>query len=66
MRRALEGLRGTSAVDVSLDRERAVVDYDPSAVTIPKMLEAIQGTVVLPRIRRAIGGGAPRRPRQAR
>ncbi|MFI5339729.1 MAG: hypothetical protein ACHQ7N_07815 [Candidatus Methylomirabilales bacterium] len=52
---------------MSLEREGAVVDYDPSALTVPMMVETIQRTVVLPRLRRAIGRTAgPRRGRQAR
>ena len=62
VRRALEGLRGVSAAEVSLERERALVDYDPQAVTIPQMVEAIQHSVVLPRLRRVIERTAHARP----
>jgi hypothetical protein len=41
-------------VNVSLERERAIVDYDPSVLTVPKMLEAIQRSVILPRLRRTV------------
>ena len=52
---------------MSLERERAVVDYDPNALTVPKMVEAIRRSVIMPRLRRAIGRTAgPRRGRQAR
>ena len=54
-----------SGVDVSLERERAIVDYNPEALTVPKMVAAIQRSVVLPRLRRAIERSTrPRRSRQ--
>ena len=43
-----------TVADVSLERERAIVDYDPSVLTVARMMEAIQGSVILPRLRRAI------------
>lgn len=56
-----------TVADVSLERERAIVDYDPSVLTVARMMEAIQGSVILPRLRRAIErtAGLPRN-RQAR
>jgi hypothetical protein len=56
-----------SDVEVSLERERALVDYDPDALMVPQMVEAIQRSVILPRFRRAIEHTArPRRGRQVR
>jgi hypothetical protein len=31
------------------------VDYDPQVLTVARMVEAVQGTVILPGLRRAIG-----------
>lgn len=56
-----------SAVEVSLEHESAIVDYDPDVLTVPKMVAAVQQSVVFPRFRRAIERTArPRRGRQAR
>jgi copper chaperone CopZ len=63
--RALEGLPGVSGATVSLERERAIVEYDPRALTVAGMLAAIRGSVLLPGVRRAIQRTArPRRGRQ--
>lgn len=54
-------------MDVSLERERAIVNYDPDALTVPKMVEAIQRSVVFPSLRRVIERTVrPRRGRQAK
>ena len=67
MKRALEGLPGAISARVSLEGERAIVDYDPRALTIARLLEAIRGTVVLPAVRRAIERTPrPRRGRPSR
>ncbi len=67
MQRALEGLPGAISARVSLARERAIVDYDPRALTIARMVEAIGDTVVLPAVRRAIQRTPrPRRGRPSR
>ncbi|MBI2114451.1 MAG: heavy-metal-associated domain-containing protein [candidate division NC10 bacterium] len=67
MQRALEGLPGAISARVSLARERAIVDYDPRALTIARMVEAIGDTVVLPAARRAIERASrPRRGRPSR
>jgi copper chaperone CopZ len=52
--RALEGLPGVTRAQVNLEGERATVDYDPHALTIARMVGAIQGTVILPGVRRAM------------
>jgi hypothetical protein len=53
-------------VKVSLEQEHALVDYDPNALTVAKMVKAIQRSVILPRFRRVIERTArPRRGRQA-
>ncbi len=52
MRRALEGLKGVTAVIVELDTGRAVVDYREGTLTDIQVIEAIQDTVVLPGLRR--------------
>ena len=64
MKRALEGLPGAISARVSLEGERAIVDYDPRALTIARLVEAIRGTVVLPAVRRAIQRTS--RPRSGR
>gem|GEM_PF-7103175 len=67
MKRALEGLPGATSARVSLGQERAIVDYDPRALSIARMLEAIRGTVVLPAVRLAIQRTSrPRSGRQPR
>ncbi len=67
MKRALEGLPGEISSRVSLREERAIVDYDPRALTIARLVEAIRGTVVLPAVRRAIERTSrPRRGRPSR
>jgi len=67
VKRALEGLPGATSARVSLGQERAIVDYDPRALSIARMLEAIRGTVVLPAVRRAIERTPrPRRGRPSR
>jgi copper chaperone CopZ len=67
VQRALEGLRGVISAGVSLEQERAVVDYDPRALTVARMLEAIRSTVLLPAVRRAIERSArSRRGRPSR
>ncbi|MEK6717100.1 MAG: heavy metal-associated domain-containing protein [candidate division NC10 bacterium] len=67
MKRALEGLPGAISARVSLEGERAIVDYDPRALTIARLVEAIRGTVVLPAVRRAIERTPhPRRGRPSR
>lgn len=67
MKRALEGLPGAISARVSLEGERAIVDYDPRALTIARLVEAIRGTVVLPAVRRAIQRTPrPRRGRPSR
>jgi hypothetical protein len=54
-------------VKVSLEHERATVDYDPSLLTAAQLEETIQYTVLLPRMRRLIERIArPRRSRSAR
>jgi hypothetical protein len=55
------------AVNVNLEREWATVDYDPGALPVPKMLEAIQRSVILSRFRRTVERVARgRRGRRAR
>jgi len=50
-------------VEVSLERERATVDYDPHVLTAARLIEAVGRTVVLPAARRAIERATrPRRP----
>lgn len=51
-------------MEVSLTRERAIVDYDPHVLTAARMIEAVGRTVVLPAARRAIERAA--RPRRIR
>jgi len=41
VKKALEGLKGVSRADVSLRSKEAVVVYDPTQVTVPQMLEAV-------------------------
>jgi len=41
VKKALEGLKGVSRADVSLRSKGAVVVYDPTQVTVPQMLEAV-------------------------
>ena len=41
VKKALEGLKGVSRADVSLRTKEAVVTFDPAAVTIPQMIEAV-------------------------
>jgi len=48
-------------VEVSLTRERAIVDYDPRVLTPARMIEAVRRTVVLPAARRAIERATHRR-----
>jgi hypothetical protein len=56
-----------SVVEVDLERERATVDYDPGLLTISRLEEAIQRSVILPQVRRAIARMArPRRGRRTR
>ena len=67
MKRALEGLPGVIGARVSLEGDRAIVDYDPRALTVATMVQAIRGTVVLPALRQAIQRTSrPRRGRQSR
>jgi copper chaperone CopZ len=67
VKRALEGLPGATSARVSLGQERAIVDYDPRALSIARLVEAIRGTVVLPAVRRAIQRTPrPRRGRPSR
>jgi copper chaperone CopZ len=40
---------------VNLEQERATVDYDPQVLTVARMVETVQGIVILPGLRRAIG-----------
>lgn len=47
-----------AAAEVSLERERATVDYDPGVLTAARLLEAIRASVVLPGLRRALEGAA--------
>jgi hypothetical protein len=49
---------------VSLEQERALVDYDPNILTVPTMVEAIQRSVILSRFRRTVERAA--RPRRGR
>jgi hypothetical protein len=39
---------------VNLERERAIVDHDPNILTVPRMLEAIQRSVILSHFRRTV------------
>ena len=39
---------------MSLERERATLDYDPRVLTVAQMVEAIGRTVALPGVRQAI------------
>lgn len=52
MRRALEGLKGVTAVSVELETGRAVVDYREETLTDDRVIEAVQGTVVASGLRR--------------
>lgn len=45
---------------MSLERERAIVTYDPSLVTVKGMAAAIQRSVLLPRLRQAVACALPR------
>ena len=40
---------------VSLDEERAIVTYDSNALGVSKLMDAVQRSVLLPGLRRAIG-----------
>ena len=42
VKRALEGLPGVSRADVSFPRKEAVVTFEPSQVSVEKMIEAVQ------------------------
>lgn len=53
-------------VEVSLERERATVDYDPHVLTAARMIEAVGRTVVLPAARRAIERATRRRRPRSR
>ena len=53
-------------VEVSLERERATVDYDPHVLTAALMIEAVGRTVVLPAARRAIERATRRRRPRSR
>ena len=55
MRRALEGLEGVKAVRVALETGRTVVEYREGTLSDVQAIEAIQGTVVLPALRRWLG-----------
>jgi len=41
VKKALEGLKGVSRANVGLRTKEAVVTFDPAAVTIPEMIEAV-------------------------
>ena len=52
MKRALEGLDGVTVARVELETGRAVVDYREGALVDARAIEAIEGTVVFPGLRR--------------
>jgi copper chaperone CopZ len=54
IKRALDGLNGTSEVQVSLEEERVVLTYDSNALGIAKMIDVIQRSVIFPGLRRAM------------
>ncbi len=41
MRAALEGLKGVKKADVSFNEKQAVVTYDPSQISVAKMIHAV-------------------------
>ncbi|MGH7320296.1 MAG: cation transporter [Candidatus Rokuibacteriota bacterium] len=41
VKRALEGLPGVSRADVSFQKKEAVVTFEPSQVSVEKMIEAV-------------------------
>jgi mercuric ion binding protein len=41
VKKALEELKGVSRADVSLRAKEAVVTFDPTQVTVPQMIEAV-------------------------
>jgi hypothetical protein len=52
---------------VSLERERATVEYDPRRLAIAQMVEAVRRAVILPGVRRVMERRThPRRGRPAR